>query len=154
MKRHAKSTKSVWKIDPCDCRQVDIARLFNVTAQAVAAWPCPRLENGNYSIDAVIEWRISSLKPESTQRVELENQRLTLICEKMTIDIERMKAETISLETHKQIFSSRAMSLKNFFFQVFDKNAHLLCHKSIDQIRPQVTELLTVALNHYSSQHK
>lgn len=134
--------------------QKAIAQLFGITQQAVGLWDCERNKDKSYNLGGVLKWYVAKQKGKPEGRVELENQRLTLICEKMTLDIDKMKAETIPLETHKQIMAGRALSLKNFFFELFDKNAHQLCHKSIEQIRPICTNLLTAAFNHYASNHR
>lgn len=153
MKKNRKNKVAGWKVNPLDVRQKDVARIFNVTAQAVGMWSCPRLESGNYDLSAVVAWRLGSQKPESSSRVELENQKLTLQCEKMTLDIDKMKRETISLETYNQVFASRAMGLKTFIVEFFSKNLHHYAHKSIEQLRPLNDEHIAAMLNHYSSNH-
>jgi hypothetical protein len=114
---------------------------------------CPRNPDGTYDPTIAGPWVIEYFSNPS-DKADLEKDKLRLQCQKMEIEIEALKAENIPLETHKQIMSGRAMSLKNFIVEFFAKNCHQLAHKSIDQIRPQLQEWAAAMLNHFSSNHK
>lgn len=128
--------------------------MYGLTEATVSSWKCPREPGGTLNIGEVIRWREAQVKDKPSDRKDMEKEKLRLQCEKMTIEINRMKAENIPLETHKQIFASRAMSLKAFMTEFFSKNLHHYAHKSIEQLRPMNEEHITAMLNHYSSNHK
>jgi phage terminase Nu1 subunit (DNA packaging protein) len=135
--------------------QAEIAEVFGLTQAAVSVWSiCKGKDSGGLNLRDVIRWYIVRMKEKPSGRADLEADKLRLQCEKMTIEIDRMKAENIPLETHKQIFASRAMSLKSFMTEFFSKNLHHLAHKSIEQLRPLVEEYIGAMFNHYSSNHK
>ena len=131
-----------------------VAAIYKLTRDAVAAWDCPREKGGTLNLGDVVPWRDAQMKQKPSGKTDLETEKLRLQCQKLEMDITRMQSEMITLETHKQIMTSRALSLKNFLFELSDKNANLLCQKSVEQVRPQLREMMTAALNHYSSNHK
>jgi hypothetical protein len=132
----------------------EVGELYCITEQAISVWDCPRQEDGRLNLRDVIPWRDKKQQEKPSDKADLEKDKLRLQCEKMSIEIEALKAENIPLETHKQIFASRAMSLKNFIQEFFSKNIHLYAHKSVDQLRPMVQEHIAAMLNHFSSNHK
>jgi hypothetical protein len=132
----------------------EVAAIYGLTEAAVSAWDCPREKAGTINLGEVIRWRDAQQKQRPSEKVDLEKEKLRLQCEKMGIEINRLREENIPLETHKQIMASRAMSLKNYIMEFWNKNIHHLAHKSIEQLRPVVQEYVGAMLNHYSSNHR
>ena len=135
-------------------RLVELAEVFGMAQQPVGQWDCPKDPDGTWDLGVVIRWYIAKQKEKPRAKLDLECDKLKLQNEKMQIEIDSLKAESIPLETHKQIFASRALSLKNYFTEFFTKNIHLYAHKSIEQLRPMVQEHIAAMMNHYSSNHK
>lgn len=133
---------------------IEVAEVFGMTLSSISQFGCPKHTNGTMDLGEVLRWYLAKQKEKPKAKIDLESEKLRLQCEKMEIDLEKMKAENISVETHKQILASRAMSLKNFIQEFYDKNVHLYAHKSIDQLRPMVKDHVSAMLNHYSSNHK
>jgi hypothetical protein len=142
MKQHTKSTKSTWKIDPCDCRQVDIARLFNVTAQCVAAWSCPRLASGNYVLSDVIEWRAGQQEKATSPKLDLENEKLSLQCQKLKIEIDDLKKPTISLDEAREKLHKHVDEAMTFFIDFGAINLHLIVGRTIEEVHRYWSEIV------------
>ena len=134
--------------------QAEVAEIFGMGRSWVGEWDCPKDPDGTWDLGVVVRWYIAGQKKKPRAKIDLENQKLGLQCEKMQIEIDSLKAESIPLETHKSIFASRALSLKNYFTEFFTKNIHLYAHKSIEQLRPMVQEHIAAMMNHYSSNHR
>jgi hypothetical protein len=149
-----KKTRAKPRHDLSGFSVVEASEVFGMTPQTVGRFDCPKDPDGTWNIGALLRWYIGKQKEKPRAKLDLESEKLRLQCEKLQIDIEKMKAESIPLETHKQIFASRALSLKNYFMEFFTKNIHLYAHKSIEQLRPMVQEHVAAMMNNYSSNHR
>jgi transposase len=132
----------------------EIAAIYGITQQAVGQWGCPREKGGTLNLGEVIKWREAQLKQKPAGKEDLEKDKLRLQCEKMQIDIDRLKAETMPVEMHEQIMTSRAASLTHYMKEFFSRNIHQLVGKSLEDLRGTMTEWIAVMMNSYSSNHK
>lgn len=131
-----------------------VAALWGISEAAVSQWDCPRNEDGTYDLVAVIKWREAKLTEKPNGKVDLEKEKLALQNEKLEIEIRKMKDESISLDTHKQILCSRAEGLRIYLTDVFDKNLHHFANKPIEVLRPLKESFVREVLNNYVKNHK
>jgi hypothetical protein len=132
-----------------DIPQKDIARLFNVTPEAVCAWDCPRLANGLYDAIAVLSWYIDRLKNEPSARVDLENEKLKLQCEKLQLEINDQKRNTIPIQEHRDFLRARAADMKSYFLDYAAQNLHPIAMQPVEVIQKHWRGLVANCFNSY-----
>jgi hypothetical protein len=147
MKKITMSKHKVWKIDPMDCRQVDLSRIFHITAQAITKWDCPRKENGNYVLGDVFDWRFGQQEKTTSPKADLEKEKLSLQCEKLRMEIEELHKSTISLEDAREKLRKHIDEVRTFFIDYGSMNLHLIVGRTLEEVHKYWLEIVQGAFN-------
>lgn len=152
-KRHTgRGPKGVKESDFSSLPMKDIGRLFDLDVTTVSKWDCPRNPNGTYNAVAVVKWRVDKIKEESkpSGMNGLETQKLKLQCEKLELDLDERKKNSITMDEMKIKMTEAMMAFKRYFADYGKMNLHLVAGKPIKELRGYWDELVKLGLNHFA----
>ena len=138
------------KIDPRRCSTKDAAILFGMTTQGVGSWDCPRNDDKTYDLGAVFAWRLEQQKTKGSNKTDLEADKLRLQCQKLEIDIETAKKNTIPIQEHREFLAARAIDLKDYLMGYAKMNLNEIAMQPIEVVQKYWDKIIRAAMNTYS----
>jgi hypothetical protein len=148
-KRIGPGRKSSADIDFSAIQMKDIARLFSVDVSTVCKWDCPRSPDGTYNAPEVLKWFTARLQSEPSDRTDLENQKLQLQCQKLQLEIDEAKKNTIPISEHRDFLRARAEDMKSYFLDYAAMNLHPIAMQPIETIQKHWRGLVAGCFNSY-----
>lgn len=144
-------------LDMRHCPQKFILELFNITAPTLKKWEedeCPRSKDGSYNATYVYEWRLKQEKRKYKKLEDgpddkdlLSNQKLKLQCEKLEMEIEEQKKNSIQIVDHNRILGECFREFKNAFTEYGKMNLHFVENQPIEKLREYWNEIVKQGLN-------
>jgi hypothetical protein len=114
----------------------EVCAAFHVGDRAVYKWVeagCPKNKNGTYSLYDIHEWLLAQVdKGSNTDALETEKLRQQI--EKLKLENEKTKGETIPRRDHEAILCSRAASLRNFLERGLSQNRTVRAMRSVEEL--------------------
>jgi phage terminase Nu1 subunit (DNA packaging protein) len=145
------------------CQQVFVLEVFGITKPTIAKWEddgCPRNEDGSYNIKIVAEWRVKYEKEkyvnknDPNEKNSHEAEKIKLQCEKLQIEINESKKNTVPISEVKANLTEIMTVFKSYFTEYGRMNLHLIANKPVEELRKYWDELVRSGLNEFVKANK
>jgi transcriptional regulator with XRE-family HTH domain len=136
-------------LDLKNVSQTFVAEFFEVTSQAIGQWACPRNNNKNYDLKAVVLWKIAQVSETPSERADLEREKLALQCEKLKLEIEDTRKNTVTTQFHREFLAARAADLKDYLMGYGKMNLHEIAGQPIEACQKYWDKIIRGAMNTY-----
>jgi hypothetical protein len=135
--------------DLSDCTMHDIARLFGVSASAVAVWECPRLPSGLYNAPDVVRWKLAAAESKATpeSKAAAEARKLELQCQKLQLELDDKNKNTVPRADFDEAQQQGAVNFRDWFTGYGRQNLHCLVGQPIEKIREYWDDLVKSGVN-------
>jgi len=112
----------------------DIASIFGISETSVdnmVKRGCPRNQDKSFDLKSVIRYREKNIKEQapSSDKSELELEKMQSQIEKLNLEILDKKKKTISREKFEEIQRNQASELMDFLKNGYKRNSPVLCSR-------------------------
>jgi hypothetical protein len=119
--------------------QTDVGRFFSVTKTAIQQWmartesPCPRNQDGTYSLPDVVRWKIELEKGKAEKGDSLRDQKTKAEIERIQAQVEKINENYILRTEHEALLRSTVAAFPKFYTSAVQKNYHDFAGQTAEQ---------------------
>ena len=150
LKKDAHGNRKEWPDLSC-VSQIFAADFFGISSVSLGMWECPRNDDRSYDLKAVVAWKVKKEAEGKSKngKEDFEVEKLRLQCQKLEMDIETQKKNTIPISEHREFLAARAGDLKDFLMGYGKMNLHEIAGQPVDVCQKYWDRIVRGAMNTY-----
>lgn len=136
--------------------QADVGRFFSVTKTAIQQWlartenPCPRNQDGTYSLPAIVQWKLALEKGKAEKGDSLRDQKTKAEIERIQAQINKIDENYILRTEHDAELRSAIAAFPKFYAGAVQKNYHDFVGQTAEQCHVLLMEFGRELMKKYS----